>query len=120
MNICDKVTSDQSITKDCLRLILKRLNHQDPHVVVQAITVSCTETHLIVFIQITFSIYLQQLLDACVNNCRKPFHLEVASREFENEYKRLLQKSQPKVATVRFPFFQQINVEINFILFYRN
>ena len=38
-----------------------------------------------------------QLLDACVNNCGKEFRLEVASREFENEFKRLLSRSQPKV-----------------------
>ena len=38
-----------------------------------------------------------QLLDACVNNCGKYFLLEVASREFETEYKKLLQKSHPKI-----------------------
>ena len=36
-------------------------------------------------------------MDACVNNCGKEFRLEVASREFENEFKRLLSRSQPKV-----------------------
>ncbi len=41
---------------------------QDPHVVMQAIT----------------------LLDACVNNCGKAFRLEVASREFESDYRKLL------------------------------
>jgi hypothetical protein len=37
-----------------------------------------------------------------VNNCKKPFHLEVASRDFVAEYKKLLNnfKSQPKLATV--------------------
>ena len=38
-----------------------------------------------------------QLLDACVNNCGKEFRLEVASREFETEFRRLLSRSQPKV-----------------------
>lgn len=38
-------------------------------------------------------------MDACVKNCGKTFHIEVASRDFENEYQRLLKKNQshPKV-----------------------
>ncbi|XP_026481513.1 signal transducing adapter molecule 1-like [Ctenocephalides felis] len=76
MDVCDKVGSSAANAKDALRSIVKRLSHADPHVVVQAIT----------------------LLDACVNNCGNNFHLEVASRDFENEYRRLLSKSQPAVA----------------------
>ena len=37
------------------------------------------------------------LLDACVNNCGKYFLLEVASREFENDFKKLMTKSHPKI-----------------------
>lgn len=43
-------------------------------------------------------LYQFQLLDACVNNCGKTFHLEVASRDFETEIRRLLNKSQSRVA----------------------
>jgi len=75
MSICDRVGSTSNGPKECLRSIVKRLNNQDPHVVLQAITV----------------------LDACVNNCGRNFLLEVASREFETEFKKLLTKSHPKV-----------------------
>ncbi len=33
-----------------------------------------------------------------MNNCGKKFRLEVASREFEQEFKKLLSKSHPRVA----------------------
>lgn len=59
------------------------MGHSDPHVVIQALT----------------------LLDACINNCGKTFHLEIASREFETEYKKLLSKVEPTVATVRISMF---------------
>lgn len=77
MDVCDKVTNGAVNSKECLKIVVKRLNHSDPHVVMQAIT----------------------LLDACISNCGKQFHLEVASRDFESEFKKLLQKSQPKVNT---------------------
>lgn len=79
LDVCDKTSSNVRNAKDCLKAVMKRMGHNDPHVVMQAIT----------------------LLDACVSNCGKAFHLEIASREFQNEFLRLLGKSQPKVSSVR-------------------
>lgn len=77
MEICDKVGASPVNAKDCFKSIIKRLYNQDPHVVLQAIT----------------------LLDACSNNCGKNFLLEVASRHFEQEFRKLLAKNLPhKVA----------------------
>ena len=75
MSVCDRVGATATGPKECLRALIRRLNNQDPHVVLQAIT----------------------LLDACVNNCGRNFLLEVASRDFETEFKKLLTKSHPKV-----------------------
>lgn len=76
MEICDRVGNSTQNAKDCLRSIVKRLNSQDPHVVIHAIT----------------------LLDACSSNCGKTFHLEIASRDFENDLKKMINHSQPKIA----------------------
>lgn len=78
MEICDKVGSNSKNAKDCLKSILRRLANDDPHVALQAIV----------------------LLDACINNCGKTFQLEIASREFENDFRKLLQKSGPSVSMV--------------------
>lgn len=39
MEICDKARLGSKHAKDCLRAIVPRLGHTDPHVAVQAITV---------------------------------------------------------------------------------
>ncbi|XP_043645195.1 signal transducing adapter molecule 1 [Drosophila teissieri] len=76
LDVCDKVTTNPRLAKECLKAVMRRMGHTDPHVVMQAIT----------------------LLDALSNNCGKPLHLEVASRDFETEFRRLLGKAQPKVS----------------------
>lgn len=75
LDVCDRASKSSEDSRNCLRSIFKRLNHVDPHIAVQAAT----------------------LLDACVSNCGKTFHIEIASREFENEYVKLIKKAHPKV-----------------------
>lgn len=100
---------------------MRRVNHKDPHVAMQALTVRPMK-HLLLFIlfsqQFTgvlvfvtnvrcvfvcfFSLSSEsdkifvpmflQLLGACVSNCGKIFHLEVCSREFASEVSNVLNK----------------------------
>ena len=39
IDLCDRVQAVTTGPKDCLKAIIRRLNHADPHVVIQAITV---------------------------------------------------------------------------------
>lgn len=97
MDLCDQVTNHRNGAKDCLRAVIKRLNHQDPHVVLQAITVKYSPNNLTRKKSDLENLITLQVLDACVNNCGKEFRLEVASRDFENEFRKLLGRTQPKV-----------------------
>ena len=40
LDVCDKVKAITTGPKDCLRAVLKRLNHPNPHVAKQAVIVS--------------------------------------------------------------------------------
>ncbi|CAG9768700.1 unnamed protein product [Ceutorhynchus assimilis] len=76
MTICDKAGKSSEDAKAWLKAIVKRLYNSDPHVGIKAVT----------------------LLDACVKNSGKTFHIEVASRDFENDFNRLMTKGHPHVA----------------------
>ncbi|XP_022901801.2 signal transducing adapter molecule 2 [Onthophagus taurus] len=77
IDVCDKAGKSTDDAKNYLKAIMKRLSNVDPHIAIKAVT----------------------LLDACVKNSGKTFHLEVASRDFQSEYHKLLasQKTHPKV-----------------------
>ncbi|KAK8724189.1 hypothetical protein OTU49_011259 [Cherax quadricarinatus] len=68
MDICDRVKENNVGPRDCIKSVAKRLNSENPRIVLQAIT----------------------LLDACINNCGRKFLLEVASRDFEQELRKHL------------------------------
>lgn len=40
MDICDKVKESNTGPKDCLKSLVKRLNSENPRIVLQAVTVS--------------------------------------------------------------------------------
>ena len=97
MDFCDRVQATKDGPRDCLKSIMKQLNHTNPHVQLKAITVmnvnhyflNSTE-HLKRFTIIKKNHFYSQLLDAVVNNCGKPFRLEIASSAFESDYRKLL------------------------------
>lgn len=84
--------------KDCLRSVMKRVNHKDPHVAMQALTVSSFEpcvspsSRALQKVCSELEPFLLQLLGACVSNCGKIFHLEVCSRDFASEVSNVLNK----------------------------
>lgn len=75
LECCDYINAQQTRPNENLRSILKRMINTQPNISIQSVI----------------------LVDACVSNCGKKFHLEVASREFITEARKLLEKGHPKV-----------------------
>jgi len=104
LDICDKVSTSPQAPKECLRSIIRRLNHPDPHVAIQAIVVNkiqrnCLTVNFNKYTKLIF--FALQLLDACVSNCGKAFHLEIASREFDQEFHKILMKASERTLRER-------------------
>ncbi|XP_019864932.1 signal transducing adapter molecule 1 [Aethina tumida] len=76
ISICDKAGKSSEAAKNYLKSIYKRLANSDPHIGVKAVT----------------------LLDACIKNSGKIFHIEVASREFETEITKVITKGHEIVS----------------------
>ncbi|KAH1001494.1 hypothetical protein HUJ04_005508 [Dendroctonus ponderosae] len=90
MNICDKAGKSSDDAKAWLRAIVKRLYNTDPHVGLKAVTVRNRSIKLV-----RTPLCLN---NACIKNSGKNFHVEVASREFENDFTKLMTKGHPQVA----------------------
>uniref|UniRef100_A0A2P2HY17 Signal transducing adapter molecule 1-like n=1 Tax=Hirondellea gigas TaxID=1518452 RepID=A0A2P2HY17_9CRUS len=78
LDVCDRVKEYNDGPKHCIRGISKKMLNDNPRISMQAIT----------------------LLDSCVNNCGRTFLLEVASREFEQELRKIITspRTHPKVS----------------------
>eukprot|EP00116_Pleurobrachia_bachei_P000076 sb/3460338/ len=72
MNLCDSVNTTKDGPKNIMRAIMKRIKSANPIQLEHAVT----------------------LLDACVNNCNKPFHLELCTRATVTELKEYLTKNK--------------------------
>ena len=72
MNLCDSVNTTQNGPKMIAKTLMKKMKNADPLQLNHAVT----------------------LLDACVNNCSRPFHLELCARDNLNELKQYLLKNR--------------------------
>ena len=62
LDVCDKVKAITTGPKDCLRAVLKRLNHPNPHVAKQAVIVSKIRIQYFFFF---FSNFIIHFFDNC-------------------------------------------------------
>ena len=72
MNLCDIVNTTANGPKVMVKALVKKIKNADHMALEHAVT----------------------LLDACVNNCKRPFHLELCTREILNDLKQYLQKNR--------------------------
>eukprot|EP00118_Oscarella_pearsei_P028601 m.2541 g.2541 ORF g.2541 m.2541 type:complete len:585 (+) comp8751_c0_seq1:91-1845(+) len=74
LDICDRVNASPTAAQEAVKAVKRRLNDPRPRVILYALS----------------------LLGALVDNCKKPLHLEVCSRDFVETASKLLQKSGPQ------------------------
>ena len=72
MNLCDNVNTTANGPRHMVKALVKKIKSADHMQLEHAVT----------------------LLDACVNNCNRPFHLELCTRDNLNELKQYLQKNR--------------------------
>lgn len=72
MNLCDNVNTTQNGPKMMAKTLVKKIKNSDALQLEHAVT----------------------LLDACVNNCNRPFHLELCARDNLNDLKQYLMKNR--------------------------
>ena len=86
--LVDYVNKDPLGPKECIRILLKQLSNKNPRIVFQTIGV----------------------IDTCVNNCGKRFHIELSCREFDTEVRKLLNRANtlpPLVAQALLAFIKK-------------
>lgn len=77
--ICARASQSPSTARDCLRSIVKRINHVDPHVALQALF----------------------LLEQCATHSGLNFRQEVASRDFVSECRTLITNGKTHTKVIR-------------------
>lgn len=77
--VCERAKQSPNAAKDCLRSIVKRINHKDPHVALQALT----------------------LLDVCAVYGGHVFRLEMATRDFAAECRTLISNGKTHTKVIR-------------------
>ncbi|ESN98470.1 hypothetical protein HELRODRAFT_176946 [Helobdella robusta] len=75
LDICDKAKQSQVAAKNCYKAVMKRVLNRNPHIALQAIS----------------------LLNACVKNAGRYFWLEIASKDFITDCRKIISEEKQGV-----------------------